>query len=135
MYKRQEWSDAGWDGRGEQLAAWQSVQPQPSTQQTEDCLTLTVRSPVGATPLPVMCWIHVSFYSPRLVAAAAGAHSGSDGGQGGNHQDGRAEQPDEPRANALPDKGVVLVKINYRLGIFGYYAHPNLPDTNYGTSE
>ena len=57
------------------------------------------------------------------------------GGQGGNHQDGRAEQPDEPRANALPDKGVVLVKINYRLGIFGYYAHPNLPDTNYGTSE
>jgi para-nitrobenzyl esterase len=54
---------------------------------------------------------------------------------GGNHQDGRAEQPNEPRANALPEKGVVLVKINYRIGLFGYFAHPDLPSTNFGTSD
>jgi para-nitrobenzyl esterase len=108
----------GGDGSGtfdatqEQLAAWQSGQPQPQVHQTEECLTMTVRTPVGAPGLPVMCWIH-----------------------GGNHQDGRAEQPHEPQANALPEKGVVLVKIQYRLGVFGYFAHPELPDTNFGTSD
>ena len=97
----------------EQLAAWQSVQPQPpSVHQTEDCLTVTIRSPAGAAGLPVMVWLH-----------------------GGNHQDGRAEQPDEPRANALPEKGVVLVKVQYRVGLFGYFAHPELAGTNFGTLD
>ena len=101
------------DAMSEQLAAYQRNQPQPDdVHQTEDCLTVTVRSPVGASNLPVMCWIH-----------------------GGNHQDGRAEQPAEPHANELPDKGVVLVKINYRLGLFGYFAHPDLSSTNFGTSD
>lgn len=106
------WPAGGHDATAEQLAAWQSLQPQAETRQTEDCLTVTVRSPVGASGLPVMCWIH-----------------------GGNHQDGRAEEPNEPRANALPSKGVVLVKIQYRLGLFGYFAHPELPDTNFGTMD
>ena len=78
--------------------------------QTEDCLALTIRHPVGAVKLPVMVWIH-----------------------GGNHQDGRAEQPQHPHANSLPSKGVVLVKLQYRLGLFGYFAHPDLPHTNFGT--
>ena len=43
---------------GEQLAAWQSKQPQPEdVHQTEDCLKLTIRTPIGAENLPVMVWI------------------------------------------------------------------------------
>ena len=41
---------------------------------------------------------------------------------------------------SLPKKGVVLVTINYRLGVFGYLAHPELSKEsnssgNYGTSD
>jgi para-nitrobenzyl esterase len=139
------------DATGEQLAAWQaqqgkaptrvewepgairaevgrgrseaearamvaSQQPPLPPSQTEDCLTLTVRAPVGASGLPVMVWIH-----------------------GGNHQSGRAEEPRPtgapPHSNALPAKGVVLVKIQYRLNLFGYFAHPELPRTNFGTTD
>src|SRR5579863_4687837 len=69
--------------------------PPPS----EDCLFLNVYAPAEATDkskLPVMFWIH------------GGGYSG-----GGS---------DEPRHNGdfLPLKGVVLVTINYRLGVFGF---------------
>ena len=49
--------------------------------QSEDCLTLTIRAPVGAANMPVMVWIH-----------------------GGNHQTGVAEEPSRA-SNHLPDKG------------------------------
>ena len=74
-----------------------------------------------------------NFYGSGLIATRFVA--GTLNFSGGNHQDGRAEQPDEPRANALPDKGVVLVKPNYRIGLFGYFAHPDLAATNVGTSD
>ncbi len=105
------WPADGVDATCEQRAAWQSNQPQPDgVQQTEDCLTLTIRHRVGAAKLPVMVWIH-----------------------GGNHQDGRAEQPEQQHGNSLPSNGVVLVKLQYRLGLFGYFAHPEIPHTNFGT--
>ena len=68
---------------------------------SEDCLYLNVYAPAGAkakSKLPVMFWIHGGGY-------AAGASS-------------------EPRHNGdfLPTKGVVLVTINYRLGVFGFLA-------------
>ena len=72
---------------------------------SEDCLFLNVYAPAGATAsskLPVMFWIHGGGYS---------------GGAG-----------DEPRHNGdfLPLKGVVLVTINYRLGVFGFLATSDL---------
>jgi len=69
--------------------------------QSEDCLFLNVYTPADSTAkskLPVMFWIHGGGYS-------GGASS-------------------EPRHNGdfLPLKGVVLVTINYRLGVFGFLA-------------
>jgi para-nitrobenzyl esterase len=72
---------------------------------SEDCLYLNVYAPATATAkshLPVMFWIHGGGYT---------AGSGS-----------------EPRytSSALPCKGVVLVTINYRLGVFGFFADQDL---------
>ncbi|MGB7878096.1 MAG: carboxylesterase family protein [Ilumatobacteraceae bacterium] len=85
------------------------------SKQSEDCLTLNVRAPAAAEGLPVMVWIH-----------------------GGDHTDGSASEP-WYHGNALPERGCVVVTINYRLGLFGFLAHPDLasesPDQvsgNYG---
>jgi para-nitrobenzyl esterase len=72
---------------------------------SEDCLFLNVYAPADATDkskLPVMFWIHGGGYS-------GGASS-------------------EPRHNGdfLPLKGVILVTINYRLGVFGFLATADL---------
>jgi para-nitrobenzyl esterase len=72
---------------------------------SEDCLFLNVYAPADSTDkskLPVMFWIHGGGYS-------GGASS-------------------EPRHNGdfLPLKGVVLVTINYRLGVFGFLAASDL---------
>ena len=66
---------------------------------SEDCLYLNVFAPAKtkkSSKLPVMFWIH-----------------------GGGYFGGSAS---EPRHNGdfLPTKGVVLVTINYRLGVFGF---------------
>jgi para-nitrobenzyl esterase len=73
--------------------------------ESEDCLFLNVYAPADSTSkskLPVMFWIHGGGY-------AGGASS-------------------EPRHNGdfLPTKGVVLVTINYRLGVFGFLATADL---------
>lgn len=70
--------------------------------QSEDCLTLNIRTPTGAKGLPVMFWIH-----------------------GGDHTDGSASDPFYD-SNALPSRGCVVVTINYRLGLMGFLAHPEL---------
>lgn len=87
----------------------------PPPAEAEDCLFINVRSAnVGHQALrPVMVWIH-----------------------GGAHQAG-AGSSDIYQANALVEKGVVLVTFNYRLGPFGYLAHPALTEEagtsgNYG---
>ena len=72
---------------------------------SEDCLFLNVYAPAisnAKSKLPVMFWIHGGGY-------AGGAGS-------------------EPRHNGdfLPLKGVVLVTINYRLGVFGFLATDDL---------
>jgi para-nitrobenzyl esterase len=72
---------------------------------SEDCLFLNVYAPATVTAkskLPVMFWIH-----------------------GGGYSGGSAS---EPRHNGdfLPLKGVVLVTINYRLGVFGFLATADL---------
>ncbi len=71
---------------------------------SEDCLYLNVWTPAKpASPkLPVMVWI----YGGGFVAGAAS----------------------EPRQDgeSLCKKGVVVVSMNYRMGVFGFFAHPEL---------
>src|ERR1700679_2938294 len=71
---------------------------------SEDCLYLNVWTPAAKTKkrLPVMVWIHGG-------AFVGGA--GTDPIFGGEE---------------FVKKGAVLVTLNYRLGIFGFYAHPEL---------
>ena len=79
----------------------------------EDCLYLNIYVPASAdkhSKLPVMYWIH------------GGGYSGGSG--------------DEPRHNGdfLPLKDVVLVTINYRLGVFGFLATADLAKEANGTA-
>lgn len=69
---------------------------------SEDCLYLNVWSPVTDTKKPVIVWIHGGGFT-----GGAGAVPVYDG-------------------EAMAAKGVVFVTINYRLGVFGFLAHPEL---------
>jgi len=66
----------------------------------EDCLYLNVFAPAGAKKLPVLFWIH-----------------------GGGNIDGRSNDYD---AGKLVKAGLVVVTINYRLGLFGFLGQPAL---------
>ena len=75
---------------------------------SEDCLTLNVWAPADARPskkspgLPVMVWI----YGGGLTT----------GGTSENRQDGQF----------LAHRGVIVVSMNYRLGLFGFLTLPEL---------
>jgi para-nitrobenzyl esterase len=81
-----------------------SVYAQASQPQSEDCLFLNVWTGADAPgdKQPVMVWIHGG-----ALTRGSGSLQAYDGA-------------------ALARKGVVLVTINYRLGPFGYFAHPAL---------
>jgi para-nitrobenzyl esterase len=83
---------------------------------TEDCLYLNVTTPrnTGGKKLPVMFWIH-----------GGGFYSGSGSLYG---------------AERLAAQGkVIVVTLNYRLGVFGFLAHPALdkttPSGDYGLQD
>ena len=44
---------------------------------------------------------------------------------GGDHTDGDGGQP-MYNTPSFPERGCVLVTINYRLGLMGFFAHPDL---------
>jgi para-nitrobenzyl esterase len=69
----------------------------------EDCLTLNVFTQTAphATKLPVMVWIH-----------------------GGNLEEGRGDDYDP--TGLITQGHVVVVTLNYRLGVLGFLAHPAL---------
>ncbi len=71
---------------------------------SEDCLTLNVWTPTDAKPgtLPVMVWIYGGGFT--------------SGGTSESRQDGQF----------LAHRNVVVVSMNYRLGIFGFFALPEL---------
>lgn len=71
---------------------------------SEDCLHLNVWTPAksGAERLPVMVWIYGGAFTSGMTSIPA--------------YDGAP----------LAEKGVVLVSVSYRLGPFGFLAHPEL---------
>ncbi|GAW40952.1 Para-nitrobenzyl esterase [Brevundimonas sp. SH203] len=87
---------------------------------SEDCLTLNIWTPKAHTggPAPVIVWIH-----------------------GGGFVMGSGSQPIFDGAR-LAARGAVVVTFNYRLGRFGFFAHPALtaeagaePTGNYGLMD
>ena len=70
---------------------------------SENCLMLNVWAPTRAKEgLPVMVWIH-----------------------GGGFAAGASSEPRQDGGN-LAKLGVVVVSMNYRMGIFGFFVHPEL---------
>ena len=71
---------------------------------SEDCLYLNVWTPNTSADakLPVMVWVY-----------------------GGGFQAGATSEPRQD-GEALAHRGVVIVSMNYRLGIFGFFSHPEL---------
>lgn len=119
---------AAWTGvRDASTFGADCIQPRPGWDDTqskqptsEDCLTLNVWAPETRTaePLPVIVWIH-----------------------GGGFIMGSGSQPLFDGAR-LAARGVVVVTFNYRLGRFGFFAHPaltaeagNEPTANYGLMD
>ncbi len=73
---------------------------------SEDCLHLNLWMPAqpATKKLPVMVWIH-----------------------GGGFVAGGSSEPRQDAGN-LSKKGVLVVSMNYRMGIFGFFSHPELDE-------
>jgi len=69
---------------------------------SEDCLSLNVWAPANARKAPVFVWIHGG-----ALSSGAGSDKLYDGAR-------------------LASQGLVVVTINYRMGILGFLAHPAL---------
>jgi para-nitrobenzyl esterase len=88
----------------QQPMGWNNVDAERAS---EDCLSLNIWTPrigehAGEAGLPVMVWLH------------GGGFAGGSGGN--NFSDG----------TKLMRHGVVVVTINYRVGVLGFLAHPAL---------
>ncbi|MBA4800509.1 MAG: carboxylesterase family protein [Euryhalocaulis sp.] len=79
-----------------------SIYYDPPQSASEDCLSLNVWAPEDAENAPVIVWIHGG--SLRIGGAAEPLYDGAE----------------------LASRGIVLVSINYRLGVLGWLAHPGL---------
>ena len=106
-----------WTGVRSAATAGSACPQQPSPVApsiAEDCLFLNVTTPLHEAPgarLPVMVWWH-----------------------GGGYTTGAGAPYDAQR---LADQGnVIVVTVNYRLGIFGYFGLAGLPDSgNFGLAD
>ena len=118
-----------WEGVRETLAAGDlcpqmksflsgdAGEPDSNIAGLEDCLYLNVWAPANARKLPVMFWIH---------------GGGNTVGHGGSYNG----------AALAVKQNVVVITINYRLGPFGWFSHPELTrgnplddSGNYGTLD
>ena len=85
--------------------------PISAADQSEDCLTLNVTAPADARRAPVVVYFHGGSFNY---------------GVSGNY---------DPRAMAVQGD-VVVVTLNYRLGVFGFLAHPAFGDAaNLGLAD
>jgi para-nitrobenzyl esterase len=95
----------GTDNFIQPLAATYGVNYTPQTlDPSEDCLYLNIWIPSlqPGAHLPVMVWLHGG--SNRVGSGAQSAYNGT----------------------SLTTHGVILVTINYRLGVMGFFSHPEL---------
>lgn len=77
---------------------------------SEDCLTLDIGTQAMTGKRPVLVWIH-----------------------GGSNTAGG---PGDMAQSSIVDKGVVVVAVRYRLGVFGFLAHRGFADTgNFGLMD
>ncbi|HKR93865.1 MAG TPA: carboxylesterase family protein, partial [Candidatus Angelobacter sp.] len=99
--KATEFSNACWQTPYPPAAAIYQAKLPPLS---EDCLYLNIWTPAKSLKdrLPVMFWIHGGGFTRGT--ANTSAYNGE----------------------VLARKGVVVVTINYRLGIFGFFAHPGI---------
>ncbi len=79
-----------------------SIYYEPLPETSEDCLSLNIWAPANARNAPVLVWIHGG-----SLIAGSGRQAMYDG-------------------EAMARRGVIVVSINYRLGILGFLAHPGL---------
>ena len=97
-------------------ACWQPLSPPGSIyaddppRMSEDCLSLNIWAPKGASKAPVLVWIH-----------------------GGALTTGFSSEPTYD-GTAMAKRGVIVVSINYRLGVLGWLATPELSAEQGGTS-
>ena len=79
-----------------------SSAPAAPPSQNEDCLTVNVWTPApdGGAAKPVMVWLHGGGF--QFGSSASSTYDGS----------------------SLAARGAVVVSLNYRLGVFGFLAHP-----------
>ncbi len=97
------------------LSSSNSIYADTLPQISEDCLFLNIWKPTRASKAPVMVWIHGG-----ALRGMSGSQALDDGSQ-------------------LARKGVIVVTLNYRLGVFGYLAlsqltteSPHHSSGNYG---
>ncbi len=83
-----------------------SISPPPVS---EDCLYLNIWRPQApsAAPLPVIVYVH-----------------------GGSNRGGWAYEPNYLGEN-LARQSVLVVTVAYRLGVFGFFSHPDLAESNF----
>ena len=83
-----------------------------ASESTEDCLYLNVYTPEDAEDRPVMVWIHGGSFE-----------TGSGGGS--------------YTPSGLLEHDVVVVTVNYRMGVLGFLSHPDLdgPSGSYGIMD
>lgn len=87
--------------------------PQPSSvDQNEDCLFLNIYAPVEmSSEVPVMVWFH-----------------------GGSFLVGGSADPTFDGTNLVENENVIVVTVNYRLGIFGFFDDAST-GTNFGLTD
>lgn len=108
VLKCDKWGPASLQGgSGEGSFYWREFYQGGAPQMSEDCLYLNVWKPAEAKmgdKLPVMVWIH-----------------------GGAYQNGYGHEV-EFDGSEYARRGVILVTLNYRLGVCGFLAHPLLSE-------
>ena len=116
---------------------WKAPQPVASWKGVRTCTTYSA-SPMQASPTPFMCWSE-EFLIPKepisedclYLNVWTGATSTNEKRPvliyiyGGGFMSGGSACPIYD-GEAMAKKGVILVNINYRVGVFGFLAHPEL---------
>lgn len=103
------WTEPRASALGPICPQWDVTGSEPALVGSEDCLSLNVYRPDGADGAPVLVFLH------------GGGHQ-----QGDSAKDLGAGEILYDGAVFAESHGAVVVTLNYRLGPFGFFAHPDL---------